>query len=246
MAESRVGPLRAGSPAMSAPTLQRQALGSNGALSVLGRSSAHLLSIPLEQNPPRPGWAWLAASDGLVGLLVILLASNLLPWLAPTQASVATNLEFVGISWMALAGAAIAKRVYPQGAPAHRSGSRRRPRHPRVHDRHRRPGDLRAGRHLPDAPARPAAPRRDRRGLRWLRPRTAPRPCVRHRRPGPQRHPAGAGGGRRDRHHRLGRRRSPGAVASRRPRRLRRRRPRRRPAGPRRPLRAFPPSAASA
>ncbi len=98
---------------MSAPTLEREAMGSD--IAVLQRTSRrNLFSVPMDLAPQRPGWAWLAASDGLVALFVLLLASNLLPMLAPARASTATNLEFVGISWAALAAAAIAKRVYPR------------------------------------------------------------------------------------------------------------------------------------
>ncbi|HXW39476.1 MAG TPA: hypothetical protein VEJ44_07260, partial [Acidimicrobiales bacterium] len=97
---------------MSARTLPSEALGSD--VAVLQPSKASLLSVPLELAPARPGWLWLAASDGLVALLVILVASNLLPMLAPARASIGTNLEFVGISWAALAAAAVMKRVYPK------------------------------------------------------------------------------------------------------------------------------------
>jgi exopolysaccharide biosynthesis polyprenyl glycosylphosphotransferase len=68
----------------------------------------------MEESRSRPGWAWLAASDGLVAMLVVLVASMLVATLSPAHASIAARFEFVGISWMALAIAAIAKRVYPK------------------------------------------------------------------------------------------------------------------------------------
>ncbi|MGH9047661.1 MAG: hypothetical protein ACRDVW_10165, partial [Acidimicrobiales bacterium] len=82
---------------MSTPTMPHQSL-ATGSLTAVSHQSPKraLLSLPLEQHPTRPGWAWLAASDGLVGLLVLLVASNLLPVLAPARASVTDNLEFVG------------------------------------------------------------------------------------------------------------------------------------------------------
>ncbi len=102
---------------MSSPTFGREAIGATtGTLSVLGgRPARHaLLSVPLEGTPRRPGWTWLALSDGLVALIVLMVASNLLAALGPTQTSIATNLEFIGISWAALATAGFAKRVYPK------------------------------------------------------------------------------------------------------------------------------------
>lgn len=87
----------------------------SGTLSVLGGSRTRhaLLSIPIERDRRRLGWTWLALSDGLVGLLVLLVAGDLLGSLSG-GGSVPATLEFVGISWSALALGAVAKRVYPK------------------------------------------------------------------------------------------------------------------------------------
>jgi exopolysaccharide biosynthesis polyprenyl glycosylphosphotransferase len=67
---------------------------------------------PAAATTARSNWTWLVVADGLAALFVFLVASNLLPSLAPSRVSLATNLEFVGISWTALATAVLAKRIY--------------------------------------------------------------------------------------------------------------------------------------
>jgi exopolysaccharide biosynthesis polyprenyl glycosylphosphotransferase len=89
-------------------------LASAGALTVAPSRSPRrtLLALPSERAATRPSWVWLATSDAVVALCVLLAASNLLPHLAPQSAAVGTNLTFVVISWLALAAVMIAKRVY--------------------------------------------------------------------------------------------------------------------------------------
>jgi exopolysaccharide biosynthesis polyprenyl glycosylphosphotransferase len=100
---------------MSSTTDSRPALSSPGTLRVVRPAAARLaVPVPAEPVAVRPSWVWQATGDGLVALLVLLVASNLLPSLAPGRASVATSLGFVLISWGALAMAALAKRVYPK------------------------------------------------------------------------------------------------------------------------------------
>jgi len=101
---------------MSTPTIPRQAMASSGTFTVVAPQSTRraLLSLPIERTATRPGWTWLAASDALVALLVLLIASNLLPRFAPQRAAVITDLQFIGISWSALAAAMVARRVYPK------------------------------------------------------------------------------------------------------------------------------------
>jgi len=72
------------------------------------------LSVPAEQTTTRPSWVWLATSDTLVALVVFLAVSNLLPGVVPSGNAVITHLQFILISWLALAAAMIAKRVYPK------------------------------------------------------------------------------------------------------------------------------------
>ena len=101
---------------MSTPTIRHRSLASTGSLTVAPPQSARraLLSLPIEQTAARPSWVWLATSDALVALLVFLVASNLLQRLAPASTAVTTSLQFVAISWLALAAAMLAKRVYPK------------------------------------------------------------------------------------------------------------------------------------
>jgi exopolysaccharide biosynthesis polyprenyl glycosylphosphotransferase len=102
---------------VSTPTMPQQSMASTGSLSpVLSGQpvSRALHSVGAESIQARPGWTWLMASDGLVALLVFLVASNLLPGLAPSRASLGTNLQFVAISYAALGAAMALKKVYPK------------------------------------------------------------------------------------------------------------------------------------
>src|ERR1700728_1988747 len=78
-------------------------------------SRRELLSVATAPPAARSSWVWLATSDVLVSLLVLLVPSNLL---APVGSSEPTkNLQFALISWLALAAAMVAKRVYPKARP---------------------------------------------------------------------------------------------------------------------------------
>jgi len=93
--------------------MQHQWMTSAGTLTVVPSSPTRtLVGYPTARATSRPSWAWLVASDALVALLVLEGVSNLLP--TPSIALLATNLEFVGICWVALAAGVIIKRVYPK------------------------------------------------------------------------------------------------------------------------------------
>lgn len=99
---------------MSTPTIPRRALASAGALTVVSPRAERRapLSLPVERTAARPSWVWIATSDAVAALFVLLVASNLLPHLAPASAAVSTTVGFVVISWLALAAAMVTKRVY--------------------------------------------------------------------------------------------------------------------------------------
>jgi exopolysaccharide biosynthesis polyprenyl glycosylphosphotransferase len=101
---------------VSTPTIERNTMASMGTFSVVSPQSSRraLMSLPLERTANRPSWAWLATSDAMVALLVFLVVSNLLPRIAPVSAAMSTNLQFIAISWGALAIAMIGRRVYPK------------------------------------------------------------------------------------------------------------------------------------
>jgi len=100
---------------VSTPTIPQRAMASAGTLTVVTPKSARRieLSLPAEQATTRPSWVWLATSDALVALIVFLAVSNLLPGVVPSGSAM-THLQFVLISWLALAAAMITKRVYPK------------------------------------------------------------------------------------------------------------------------------------
>jgi exopolysaccharide biosynthesis polyprenyl glycosylphosphotransferase len=96
-------------------TSQQQTLQGTRTLSVLQPPPSHRsVSVAGGSVATRPSWVWLAGSDAIAAVLTLMVTSNLLASLAPERASVATNLEFVVLCTAALAGAALAKRVYPR------------------------------------------------------------------------------------------------------------------------------------
>ena len=101
---------------MSAPTINQRALTSAATLTVVTPTAARRIDVtlPAEQATTRPSWVWLATSDALVALIVCLAVSNLLPGVVRDSSAVLAHLEFVVISWLALAAAVITKRVYPK------------------------------------------------------------------------------------------------------------------------------------
>ncbi len=88
--------------------------GAPAALAVARTHRAAGAAFVAHRAAPPPSWRWLALGDGLSALVVLLVASNLIPVLAASSTSVADIVQFVAISWVALAVVAGAKRIYPR------------------------------------------------------------------------------------------------------------------------------------
>jgi exopolysaccharide biosynthesis polyprenyl glycosylphosphotransferase len=94
---------------MSTRTLPQPATGTRGL-----RLELRAPASPGERSAPGAGWRWQAMSDGVTALVVLCLASVLVPRAQAVGRTVADQALFVLVCWVALAVGLFTKRLYPR------------------------------------------------------------------------------------------------------------------------------------